>query len=494
MRFVSGVLAALVVTANSFVLPKREESMEWNETCIGIETKTRDTWKKTEIGEWFISMANAEDIYTKDIQKTIQSWDHPSSLYGFYCSPMSYCEANLDKDQCLDPRSGARPGLYFLMWSIANLNNYMLSVLNAVEHTSSVAIGLSANLVETFATNMDNIPLVNAGPSMAAGFLGGLAAIFPPSAALGGLGSAAATIGGGIISLLDNEKPVELEPKFNDFKNITNYIARASEGMQMGIEKYTRWLLTSIPSNDRSHGVWYIDDPNSLPNVLRDGAFAEPITSDVLPDSIYVSLFSAAIALLWRGEPAGVVKITHEYSKLSKPICENKDAWKGNKYCDDQGNAYLLIRLDSSWNTTPWDDGIEDKFKKLKGVEKLGDYRISIKTVVKASEHAASKNGGRPYYEWNPSNFIDHINEDPRNRVEFSGFNLPFCELGLFRGGGDPGLLDRDECDTECQTIWAMRNCFVGLDREHPNRGGIPFERECDYRECKFCMGGFAGC
>jgi hypothetical protein len=45
---------------------------------------------------------------------------------------------------------------------------------------------------------------------MAAGFLGGLAAIFPPSAALGGLGSAAAVIGGGIISLLDNEKPVEL--------------------------------------------------------------------------------------------------------------------------------------------------------------------------------------------------------------------------------------------------------------------------------------------
>jgi hypothetical protein len=279
----------------------------------------------------------------------------------------------------------------------------------------------------------------------------------------------------------------------------------------MGIEKYTRWLLTSIPSNDRSHGVWYVDDPNSLPNVLRDGSFAEPITSDVLPDSIYVSLFSAAIALLWRGETAVVVKISHEFSKLSKPICENKDVWKGNKYCDDQGNAYLLFRLDTSWNTTPWDDGIADKFKKLKGVEKLEDYRISIKTVVKASEHADSKSGGRPYYEWNPSNFIDHINEDPRNRVEFSGFNLPFCELGLFWGGKQPGLLERDECGTEvrngdpfsfcatnsylqCQTIWAMRNCFLGIDPEHPNRGGIPFERECDYRECKVCMGGFAGC
>jgi hypothetical protein len=70
---------------------------------------------------------------------------------------MSYCEANLDKDQCLDPRSPGRPALYFLMWSIANLNNYMLSVLNAVEHTSSVAIGLSANLVNTFATNMENL-------------------------------------------------------------------------------------------------------------------------------------------------------------------------------------------------------------------------------------------------------------------------------------------------------------------------------------------------
>ncbi|KAJ5436709.1 hypothetical protein N7445_007594 [Penicillium cf. griseofulvum] len=490
MRFVSGVLAALVVTANSYALPKREERMQWNETCLGIESKTKDTWKKTLIGEW----ANAEDIYEKDIQKTIQSWDHPSSLYGFYCSPMSYCEANLDQDQCLDPQSGARPALYFLMWSIANLNNWMLSVLNAVEHTSSVAIGLSANLVDTFATNMENLPLVNAGPSMAAGFLGALAAIFPPSAAVGGLGSAAAVIGGGIITLLDNEKPVELEPKFNDFKNVTNYIARASEGMQMGIEKYTRWLLTSIPSNDRSHGVWYVDDPISLPNVLLDGAFAEPITSDVLPDSIYISLFSAAIALLWRGETAVVVKISHEVPDLSKPICENEDVFKGNKYCDGEGNAYLVFRWDSSWNKTPWDEGIADKFTKLKGIEKLKDYRIAIETVATASEYASSKNGGRPYYEWDTSKFIDHINENEHNRVRFSGFNLPFCDIGVYWSGNKPELLDRDECGAECQTIWAMRNCFQSIDPEKPGGGIIPFEKECDFRECpKVCMGGFAG-
>ncbi|OQE37747.1 hypothetical protein PENCOP_c009G01851 [Penicillium coprophilum] len=494
MRFISGVLAALVVTTSA--LPKRaSDRMQWNETCVGIESKSKENWKKTEIGEWFIVSANAEDIYTKDIQKTIQSWDHPPSLYGFYCSPMSHCDANLDKDQCLEPLAGSRAALYFLMWSIANLNNWMVSVLEAVDHTAGVANGLAADLVKNFATNMENIPLDNAGPSMAAGFLGSLAAIFPPAAAIGGLGSGLATVGSGILSLTSNNKPVELEPKFNDFANITTYIAKASEGMQNSIETYTRWLLTSVPSNDRSNGIYYVDDPNSLPNVLLNGDFAEPITSPILPDSIYVSLFSAAIAMLWKGEAASVIKITHDVPSLSKPICENEDVFKGNKFCDSEGNAYLVFRWDTSWNETPWQKGVADKFKKLKGVDKLGDYRLTIETVAKASEHASSKNGGKPYYEWDTNRVIDHMNEDPNNKVQFSGFNLPFCKLGPMWNGGQYELLESDECDAECQTIWAMRNCFQTIEEDHPGGGILHFSKECDFRDCpKICIGGFAGC
>lgn len=108
---------------------------------------------------WQIFRASVEGIYTQDIQKTIQSWesDDQSSIYGFYCSPMSHCEANLDKDQCLDPEHPIRPALYFVMWSIANLNNWMDSLLTAVDHTASIADARAADMVNTFATNMENI-------------------------------------------------------------------------------------------------------------------------------------------------------------------------------------------------------------------------------------------------------------------------------------------------------------------------------------------------
>ncbi|KAJ5519801.1 hypothetical protein N7463_000254 [Penicillium fimorum] len=385
---------------------------------------------------------------------------------------MSHCEANLDEDQCADPHHPIRPALYFLIWSIVNLNNWMVSLLTAVDHTAGVAQGLAATLVDTFATNMENIPLVNAGPAMAAGFLGGLAAIFPPAAVAGGFGSSLATIGGGLLSITGNKKPVELEPKFNDFTDITAYIAKASEGMQNSIETYTQWLLTEIPSNDRSNGVYYVNDPKSLPNILLNGDFAEPRTSDILPDGIYVSLFSAAIAILWKQELATVVKITHEVP-LSKLVCEDENAFKGNKWCDGEGNAYFLFRWEHLWNDTPWQGGLADEFRNLKGVDKLGDYRLSIETVVTASEYAASLNRGQPFYEWDTTKVIDHMNQDEQNMARFSGFNLPFCQIE----DGIP-LVAPDKCDNECQTLWAVRRCFGSMSMVDIGYDEIFFQQE----------------
>ncbi|KAJ6142475.1 hypothetical protein N7471_001928 [Penicillium samsonianum] len=473
MRFISGLLGtyAAIVSALPQAVP---EAFSWEETCSGIETKSQENWKKGGFGEWFSVTASVEGIYTQDIQKTIQSWesDDQSSLYGFYCSPMSHCEANLDKDQCLDPEHPIRPALYFVMWSIANLNNWMDSLLTAVDHTAGIADARAADLVNTFATNMENIPLLNAGPALAAGFLGSLAAIFPPAAVAGGFASGLATIGAGLLSLTSNSKPVELEPKFNDFTDITTYIAKASEGMQKSIETYTQWLLTSIPSNDRANGINYIYDPKSLPNVLLDGDFAEPRISDVLPDGIYVSLFSAAVALLWKEESARVVKISHELPTLSKLVCDHEKVMYGNKWCDSEGNAYILLGWDKTWFKTPWDQAAAESLQDLKGIGKLQEYRLSIEIVSTASEYASLLNGGRSYYEWNTARVIEHMNQDEKNMAKFSGFNLPFCEIAPSAYGvGGNELLDRAECDEQCQVIWAMRDCFQGEDPEHPGVG-----------------------
>jgi hypothetical protein len=237
---------------------------------------------------------------------------------------------------------------------------------------------------------------------------------------------------------------VNREPKFNDFTEVTKYIAKASEVMQNSIEDYANWLLTSVPSNDRSNGIHYVDDAKSLPNVLLDGDWAEPKTSPNLPDGIYVSLFSAAISILWKGELANVIKVPHDVKFLSTPVCEDEKMFGDNRWCDNDGNAYLLLKWKTDWFHNPWEDDLPGKFMDLKGVDKLGDYRLSVENVAKASEHAASLNGGAAYYEWDVERVMDHFSQDANNMNQFSAFNFPFCELN---NTFEP--LDVDDCDGE---------------------------------------------
>lgn len=246
------------------------------------------------------------------------------------------------------------------------------------------------------------------------------------------------------------------EPKFNDFTEVTKYIARASEMMQNSIESYGKWLLTEIPKNDRSNGEFYVDDAKALPNVLLNGDFAEPRISPNLPDAIYSSLFSSVISLLWKGEAACVVKIAHDDPTLLTPPCEDEKMFNGNKWCDNGGNAYLLLNWRTDWFESPLEEGLAGKFMELKGVDKLEDYRLSIENVVKASEHAASLNNGYPYYEWDTTKVMGHMGNDEGNMAGFSAFNLPFCEVK-----NEGRSIEVDDCDGEVK----IDNPFSPLKR-----------------------------
>jgi hypothetical protein len=297
---------------------------------------------------------------------------------------------------------------------------------------------------------------------------------------------------------------VTREPKFNDFTEVTKYIAKSSEVMQQTVEDYANWLLTSTPENDHSKGQYYTDDPKSLVNILVDGDWAEPQTVPNLPDGIYVSLFSTAISILWKKELASVVKIPHDAKFLSTPVCEDEKMFGDNRWCDGDGNAYFLFHWTTDWFKKPWDDEIPGKLMDLKGVDKLGDYRLSVENVVRASENAASLNNGNPYYEWDVEKVMDHFEKDANNMNQFSAFNFPFCDVG----NSDP--LDKDECDGEvrndipyllvlgskidsdiqCQVIWAMRTCFSDAQIAKEGFSSLNFQDECDLRDCKICLGG----
>lgn len=276
--------------------------------------------------------------------------------------------------------------------------------------------------------------------------MGAIGAIIPATGPAAGLGGALATIATGIITTVNDAQDIELEPKFNDFKDITKWIGQTSEKLQTGIEKYTQWVLTTIPKNDRDNGIRYIDDPKSLPNVLLDGEFAEPKTLDVLDDSLYVPIFSSAISILWKEQLTFVVKVPVDDTALGgeKP-CDLDEFFNYNKYCDDDGNAYLLLKwLENPYNSAPWHDGLVNKLKDVKGVRELERFHMGVETVVKASAHAWELNGKKPYYEWTTDKVVDHFAESERNLAGFAAFNFPYCDLS--KGGYH---IDKDKCSAE---------------------------------------------
>jgi hypothetical protein len=67
-----------------------------------------------------------------------------------------------------------------------------------------------SNLLKLSITNISLKPLANAGPALAGGILGSIAALIPAVAPAAGLGGGFAAIAGGIIALLAGNKRVEL--------------------------------------------------------------------------------------------------------------------------------------------------------------------------------------------------------------------------------------------------------------------------------------------
>lgn len=194
-------------------------------------------------------------------------------------------------------------------------------------------------------------------------------------------------------------------------------------------------------------GFRYIDDPNSLPRILEAGDFAEPKVPDVIPGSIYTSLFSAAISYLWTTEQIVVVRLTAERLAgiLDKSPCE-AEFFDEHKWCDTSGTAYILIKYPGSDiplerpNTGVTNGAIRN----VHGIGSLADYGMSIEQVVRAS--MTSQGVGGYLMEWNTQKTVDYLQANTDAMGDFKLFNLPVCDLNLV---DLPEMPDFGVCDNE---------------------------------------------
>lgn len=187
--------------------------------------------------------------------------------------------------------------------------------------------------------------------------------------------------------------------------------------------------MIEIPVNDPENNVYYGDNVYDLPGLLADGKFAEPVIADVIPESIYISLFSAAITNLWEKEHAVVIKVHPDEVRIETPPCKSSKFFEGNSWCDEKGQAFILLKYPDRSYGAPSHSDVLHAMKNLPGIDKLEDYHMDIGTVVRATEVAANKNGGKPYHKWDPKNTLDHMLESEDNMKEFVTFNFPFCDL-----------------------------------------------------------------
>lgn len=263
-------------------------------------------------------------------------------------------------------------------------------------------------------------------------------------------------------------------------------------------------MLTSVPEQDRDNDIYYIDARGSLPSIIEDGSFAEPVQVDRLPDNLYASLFSGAITELWNNEQAIVVKIPSDEYILDTPPCDDKNLFAGRRWCDESGNQYTLLKYPElgSFVDEPWTDDGRSAWMDLPGYDKLEDFQLSIEAVAKATENAYYKNDEEAYMDWNPDTTFDFLLEDDNNLVQFVTFNFPFCDLagdpdafGSWKRDDEDTRIDKDDCDGECHILWRISNGCTGFFPWDYTEA-MHWKDSCDWIPggCKGCTpGGFVG-
>lgn len=242
------------------------------------------------------------------------------------------------------------------------------------------------------------------------------------------------------------------EPKFDDFKDVSDYVASSTENMIKGLESFVNKVLIETPEDSDDYD--YAEDPTGLPQILKDGTFTESVSVSSLDERIYTSIFSGAITTVWRNERAVIVKVHSDEPTLDDPPCETDDFFKDNIWCADDETAHILLKFPekNTWYKDPMSKDVIDEFKDVPGIDDLEDFGINIETVARGSVLASKLNDGKPYYKWDADATIDHLKDNTDDLAQFSTFNLPVCELDTKSFDGSdadiPGI-DDDDCGPE---------------------------------------------
>ncbi|KAK4969239.1 hypothetical protein LTR66_008097 [Elasticomyces elasticus] len=294
----------------------------------------------------------------------------------------------------------------------------MISVIN--DQSQSIINGLSAD-VSTFSLPAGNVAAFTDPANAVSIAATGLAAVLTLIERTEPIGALAA-IGGAISVGFADVTPKE--PQFDGFASISNSVNAVKDATTSALTTWINKLVAEpFPGSDSDLST----DHNQIPQLFKDGAFAQPIAEGALNAASGLRAAFAAPAINYLWQKAGVVVIKASSKSLGFDPCSGDNLFAARwKYCDSNGVMHVL----QAWQPGTVFDFAATSSHAVPGVDHLGDFNLDVKTVVLASDNSQNRGG---YFADAPtgSDFAATVGR-VGNNVQPSDlvfFNLPVCDL-----------------------------------------------------------------
>ena len=215
------------------------------------------------------------------------------------------------------------------------------------------------------------------------------------------------------------------------------------------IESYWTTILDSKPLTIYPDGNPYDLQPDQLPAILADGAFAGTVEVPTFDKELYAAYASAPINGLWNQDKVIIIKMTDQ--SIGGDAGSACDKFPEMTYCDQAtGTAYVFVRWiwsfaveavgavigagmqaldESGWHVT-------GAYAVGEGnADRLQEYGLSLEIIAKSAERLQRGYGFQTAQTSQQT--IDAILEDPGSITidKAVSFNLPVCDLEAILDG-----------------------------------------------------------
>ncbi|RMJ29116.1 hypothetical protein PHISP_00059 [Aspergillus sp. HF37] len=371
--------------------------------------KNKSTWQQFRVGLWLGYQANKFAPYDTDFPTTLAQ--HSEGVYDWSCEIDVDCHWKINGNGCMEGGSQNKQN-YFILTAVQNFHNWIQSVLDSIQQTQIDFASQSMSLTDTFIDHEIDSSAQSWLPSVMSGFLGAVSAAAGPfsagaSTVLGVAGGAVGTEGG-VASATAEDGASVIQDELSKMSGLEDAISNTTGILRQAVKHFGESMINETPDNSEMYT--YGSDTNALPQLLKDGDFAEKVEAsdqDALDTAIGKSVFSAAISYLWYQDWGYIVNVSRSVYDID-PCTYETDYLRE---CDDSGRAYIFLR--------------ENKDPKLKGYGDLGKYNVDGLELAESSGYLQSKKG----YEgtWENDELIDEISSGslPNSVAAF----LPVCHL-----------------------------------------------------------------